>query len=125
MIKKTLIAAICVLSAATFAESANADYQVSEIVNSTRLTLNFELRWGNGSWKRCTVEPGGTMETWNNTRGGLKRLEIRFDGDPGPGVDPVCVRLRTLRSPTTILNGPPTDALRILNNGRIVIRQVR
>lgn len=119
---------VCVVAAAalvTVSSEASAEYLVSVWENNTNVTIGGSYRWEGGSWKSFSVEPGHRFSTWLNLQDGQRPLFVRFDADPGPGVDRVGYRLRTYISPTTIFNYGATEAFQTRFDGRIDLVRTR
>ena len=107
------------------ADERGSQYQVSHIRNLTKLKVAFQTKWGDGSWKDGSVIAGKDAYGWHMPKSNPIKLQIRFDCDPGPGANWVTYQLRTLRSPTTVFNKPPTDVFVVLNDGRVDLRKFR
>lgn len=107
------------------ADERGNQYQVSHVRNLTKLRIAFQTKWGDGPWKKGSVLAGKDAHGWHMPTSGTVKLQIRFDCDPGPGANWVTYQLRTMRSPTTVFNKPPTDVFVLLNDGRIDLRKFR
>ena len=120
--KILVIAAFVSLAAnANAYAKTNPGYQASIIHNSTKVNLNFDVAWGNGPWQRTVLRPGERVAKSNNQSTSYwKVLRVRFDCDPGPGVNMQEYKIRTNRYPTTLFKHlPPTEVFRFQPNGVI------
>jgi hypothetical protein len=105
---------------------ASADYLVSVWQNNTNMIVNGSYRWGAGPWIDFSIAPGTYNHTWLNLRGSPPfPLIVRFDADPGPGVDYVTYQLRTYKSPTTVADRGPTEVFVIRPDGRLDLQRTR
>lgn len=54
-------------------------HQVFSIENTTKVTLTYQVRWGEGEWKETKLEPGKVMTHWLKAAGEDDVAKIRFD----------------------------------------------
>jgi hypothetical protein len=114
MLLRTLLGLSTALLAHSFlieqkAEAADR-YAMTCVENKTRITLNYRVKWGNGSWSPSSVGPGRrishTYEYPRGKEGFSPPLFIRFDDDLSGKLKLREYRLESYRSPQT------TDCIR-------------
>jgi hypothetical protein len=79
------VVALCGLFTPKAAAEGDEKYAVTSITNRTRITINYEFRWGNGAWEKFSLLPGHTMHhSWRYEflgQGESPVKLIRFDMD--------------------------------------------
>lgn len=108
---RTILAVLATLIAPMLLGAPSTDaadrFAMTCIENRTRITLNYSVRWGSGSWSRASVGPGRRIShTYRLRDGGAPTLYIRFDDDLSGMVTQREYRLESYSSPQT------TDCIR-------------
>jgi hypothetical protein len=93
MLKRIIAAALagaCTFAFVTSQAVASSRFAMSCIENKTDITINYSFKWGDGSWKSYSLEPGERIShTWEYERGHegySPNLYVTFDDDLSGGV---------------------------------------
>jgi hypothetical protein len=95
------------------------DQALSTWRNDTNMTIRGLYRWGyNHEWWDFAIEPGGEHPVWWTPADAAPPLMVRFDADPGPGIEMVEQVLRVYVPASGTLN-KPTESFQIGADGKI------
>lgn len=79
-----VIAAVGVFTSALPAQAQSNRYAVVCLFNNTDLPINYQYKWGNGSWESDTLDAGYNMtHSWKYARGLVSspKFTVKFDAD--------------------------------------------
>lgn len=76
------------LTVPSHAVASGCAYGASTIENPTNTTVHYEIRWGDGAWRRVCLYPGQTYSHWSelDEYGQAPIPQIRFDWIAGDGL---------------------------------------
>ena len=109
---KSVILSLCLFGLAAIPETAQAqftpttNYGVIKIKNKTKYTVNYYIRWGNGTWSKQFQMPGtesayrsptATASMFYNGPALQIKFQTRGTGDP-MYTQPITLRVNTLRA---------------------------
>src|SRR5262245_27438225 len=81
---KYVILAGLMMHLLTSTSYAMSRYGVTCIANNTTIQLNLQYRWGDGSWRNLSADPGSTFRFWYEYAPGSassEQLQIYLDVD--------------------------------------------
>ena len=100
-----IVAAVAGLSFFGITEDASAIDRFAGVTinNSLGLRINYQVKWGDGSWQQRSIGPNGSRSEWfRYKRPGQNRsprLQIRFDSDMSGETHNVVYDLKKYASP--------------------------